>query len=622
MTGNRFTLHGKRQWLRLDPGAVALRAVAPVPRGGPHERAVARTRPPAGRRTALVQGRDHLPAAREVVLRCQQRRHRRLPRPDLQARLHRRPRRQRDLAAAVLSLAAARRRLRHRRLHHGPSRVRQAGRRQEASSPPPTSAACASSPSWSSTTPPTSIRGSSAPARPSPARPRATSTSGPTPTRSTRARASSSSTPSAPTGPGIPVASAYYWHRFYAHQPDLNFDNPKVLEAVLERDALLARPRGRRAAARRRALPGRARGHQQREPARDARGPEADPRRDGRALSRPHAAGRGQPVAGGHQGLFRRRRRMPHGVPLPADAAHVHGAGARGPLPDHRHHAPDAADSRQLPVGDLPAQSRRADARDGDRFGARLSLADLRHRPPRPHQSRHPPPARAAARARPPPHRADELPAALDARHAGDLLRRRDRHGRQHPARRPRRRAHADAMVARPQRRLLARRLERAGAAHHPGPALRLRDGERRGAVARSLFAAALDAPHADGAAQPRRLRPRRLALPLSEEPQGAGLSARVPGRDDPVRRQRLAHAAGGRARSLRVRGPRADRAERRLVLPADRPAHLPADPAALRLLLVRAGQGERGAVLAHARAGADARLRHSGAARRTRPPA
>ena len=177
-------------------------------------------------------------------------------------------------------------------------------------------------------------------------------------------------------------------------------------------------------------------------------------------LSRPHAAGRGQPVAGGHQGLFRPGRRMPHGVPLPADAAHVHGAGARGPLPDHRHHAPDAADPRHLPVGDLPAQSRRADARDGDRFGARLSVADLRHRPARAHQPRHPPPAGAAARARPPPHRADELPAALHARHAGDLLRRRDRHGRQHPPRRPRRRAHADAVVARPQRRLLARRLE------------------------------------------------------------------------------------------------------------------------------------------------------------------
>ncbi len=29
------------------------------------------------------------------------------------------------------------------------------------------------------------------------------------------------------------VAGAYYWHRFYAHQPDLNFDNPLVLDEVL-----------------------------------------------------------------------------------------------------------------------------------------------------------------------------------------------------------------------------------------------------------------------------------------------------------------------------------------------------------------------------------------------------
>ena len=28
-------------------------------------------------------------------------------------------------------------------------------------------------------------------------------------------------------------AGAYYWHRFYSHQPDLNFDNPRVLQEVL-----------------------------------------------------------------------------------------------------------------------------------------------------------------------------------------------------------------------------------------------------------------------------------------------------------------------------------------------------------------------------------------------------
>ncbi|MGE5679823.1 MAG: maltose alpha-D-glucosyltransferase [Bacillota bacterium] len=30
-----------------------------------------------------------------------------------------------------------------------------------------------------------------------------------------------------------PVARAYYWHRFYSHQPDLNFDNPAVQKALI-----------------------------------------------------------------------------------------------------------------------------------------------------------------------------------------------------------------------------------------------------------------------------------------------------------------------------------------------------------------------------------------------------
>jgi maltose alpha-D-glucosyltransferase/alpha-amylase len=30
-----------------------------------------------------------------------------------------------------------------------------------------------------------------------------------------------------------PVAKAYFWHRFFSHQPDLNFDNPHVLDEVL-----------------------------------------------------------------------------------------------------------------------------------------------------------------------------------------------------------------------------------------------------------------------------------------------------------------------------------------------------------------------------------------------------
>src|ERR1700688_924655 len=30
-----------------------------------------------------------------------------------------------------------------------------------------------------------------------------------------------------------PVAQAYYWHRFYSHQPDLNFDHPPVIREVI-----------------------------------------------------------------------------------------------------------------------------------------------------------------------------------------------------------------------------------------------------------------------------------------------------------------------------------------------------------------------------------------------------
>lgn len=31
-----------------------------------------------------------------------------------------------------------------------------------------------------------------------------------------------------------PVAKAYYWHRFFSHQPDLNHNNPRVVDAVID----------------------------------------------------------------------------------------------------------------------------------------------------------------------------------------------------------------------------------------------------------------------------------------------------------------------------------------------------------------------------------------------------
>ena len=63
-----------------------------------------------------------------------------------------------------------------------------------------------------------------------------------------------------------PIAGAYYWHRFFDHQPDLNFDNPRVRLAVARRHAVLARSGRGRAVPRRRGSPLRARRHDVRQP--------------------------------------------------------------------------------------------------------------------------------------------------------------------------------------------------------------------------------------------------------------------------------------------------------------------------------------------------------------------
>ncbi len=94
-----------------------------------------------------------------------------------------------------------------------------------------------------------------------------------------------------------PVRGQYYWHRFFGHQPDLNFENPAVQDAMLgalrfwldlgidgfRLDAVPVPVRGRR--------------HQLREPASHPRVPEAHSQGDRHRLPRPGAAGRGEPVA-------------------------------------------------------------------------------------------------------------------------------------------------------------------------------------------------------------------------------------------------------------------------------------------------------------------------------------
>ncbi len=123
-----------------------------------------------------------------------------------------------------------------------PSRLRHARPTPSASSTRPIAAACASSPSWSSTTRRTSMPGSSAPAWRQPGSPSATSMSGRTPTRSTAGTRIIFVDTERSNWTWDPVANAYYWHRFYAHQPDLNFDNPRGAGGGAGRHALLARP--------------------------------------------------------------------------------------------------------------------------------------------------------------------------------------------------------------------------------------------------------------------------------------------------------------------------------------------------------------------------------------------
>ena len=105
-----------------------------------------------------------------------------------------------------------------------------------------------------------------------------------------------------------PVAKAYYWHRFFSHQPDLNFDNPAVHERTAQGLRLLDGPRRRRVPSRRHSLPVRTRRDDVREPAGDASISEVAARAPRRESSGQDAARRGEPVAGGHAAVFRKRR--------------------------------------------------------------------------------------------------------------------------------------------------------------------------------------------------------------------------------------------------------------------------------------------------------------------------
>ena len=133
----------------------------------------------------------------------------------------------------------------------------------------------------------------------------------------------------------------------------------------------------------------------------------------------------------------------------------------------------------------------------------------------------------------------------------GALLRRRDRDGRQRLPRRPRRRAHADAVDRRPQRRLLARRLRAALRAAAHGPGLRLPGGQRRGAAAHPDQPAALAAALHLAAQGAPRVRLRHVRAARAEQPAHLRPHPPLRGRRDAVRAQPRALGPGGGARPV-----------------------------------------------------------------------
>ena len=189
------------------------------------------------------------------------------------------------------------------------------------------------------------------------------------------------------------------------------------------------------------------------------------------------------------------------------------------------------------------------------------------------------------------------IPAVLDARHARALLWRRDRHGGQRLSGRPRRRAHADAVVPGPQRRLFPRGPGAALPAPDHGRDLRPPGRERRGADPALHLAAAADAADPLAAQFAPGLRPRHDHLPVSAQPQGARLPPALRGRDHPLRGQPGSRLPGRRARAERAQGTRAGRSFRPLAVSRGDGAALSAHPARAQLLLVcaaRAGPARR----------------------------
>ena len=112
--------------------------------------------------------------------------------------------------------------------------------------------------------------------------------------------------------------------------------------------------------------------------------------------------------------------------------------------------------------------------------------------------------------------------------------------------------------------------------------------------LARALVAAALDAKDAGRAQGVSRIRSRVADVPAPGQPQDPRLLSHLGRRDPAVRREPRSHRAAGRARSVALQGPRAGGAPRPHAVPADRRAALPPDADRIRIPLVPP-RGRRG---------------------------
>ena len=290
-----------------------------------------------------------------------------------------------------------------------------------------------------------------------------------------------------------PISKSYYWHRFFSHQPDLNYDNPAVREAVWEVMKFWL------------------------DMGVDGFRLDAVPylvERDGTSCEN---------LPETHDVIKDLRKRLDEHYPgkmllaeanqWPADVRAYFGDGDefhmafhfplmprmfmavkledRKPIIEILEQTPQIPDNCQWCI--FLAESRRVDAGDGDRHRARLHVRLVRERQGDADQPGDPAAAGADDGERPAAHRIAERVAAVDAGNADHLLWRRDRDGRQHLSRRSQRRADADAVEWRVERGIFFVRSGTTVFAADFESGVRVSGGERGFAAAVGAFAAVVD---------------------------------------------------------------------------------------------------------------------------------